>query len=66
MISDPDIFLAAKLVIDQHGREADAFAERRADLLMTEDDADGALVWRRILEAIRELQRERREGDPVN
>jgi len=30
-----------------------------------EGDVDGALVWRRILEAIDELRRERREREPL-
>jgi hypothetical protein len=33
---------------------------------MEEGDADGALVWRRILEAIVELQRERAPGEALN
>ena len=52
MISDPDIFHAAKLLIDQHGIDAPIRAAQRADELLDEGDADGATVWRRILEAI--------------
>jgi len=47
VISDPDIFRAAKLVIDQRGEEAATFAAVRADLLLKEGDADGAAIWRR-------------------
>ncbi len=66
MIDDPDIFRAAKLMIDQHGADAPIRAAQRADELLEEGDVDGAAVWRRILEAIEELQRERREGEPLN
>jgi len=33
---------------------------------MEEGDADGAIVWHRILEAIVEPQRERAPGEPLN
>ena len=66
VINDPDIFRAAKLLIDQHGDDAPIRAAMRADELLDEGDVDGALVWRRILEAIDELRRERREGELLN
>jgi len=66
MIDDPDIFRAAKLLIDQHGDDAAIRAAQRADELADEGDMDGAAVWRRILEAIDELTRGRREGEAVN
>jgi hypothetical protein len=55
MISDPDIFRAAKLLIDQHGEGAAIWAAQWADTLADEGDLQGAIVWRRILEAIDEL-----------
>ena len=66
MIDDPDIYRAAKLVIDQQGDVAGDFAAGRADLLLEDGDMEGAAVWRRILEAIEELQRGRREGERLN
>jgi hypothetical protein len=66
MIDDPDIFRAAKLLIDQHGNDAPIRAAQRADELLEEGDVDGAVVWRRIIEAIDELKRGRREGEPLN
>jgi hypothetical protein len=66
MIGDPEIFRAAKLVMDQWGEEAATFAGDRADQLLEDGDIDGALVWRRILAAIEELQRGTREGEAVN
>jgi hypothetical protein len=66
MIADPDIFRAAKLLIEQHGNDAPIRAAQRADELLDEGDLDGAMVWRRILEAIEELQRGRREEEFLN
>jgi hypothetical protein len=66
VIDDPDIFHAAKLVIDQRGEEAANFAAGRADLLLEEGDLDGSAVWRRILAAIEELQRAPRPDEAVN
>jgi len=37
-----------------------------ADELLDEGDVDGAVVWRRILEAIDELRRGRRDREPLN
>jgi hypothetical protein len=52
--------------MDQHGDEAATFPAGRADELLEEGDTDGAAIWRRILEAIEELQRGTREGEAVN
>ena len=38
----------------------------RADLLLEDGDTEGAAIWRRILAAIEELMRGRREGEAVN
>ena len=66
MNDDPDIYGAAKLIIDQHGKEASAFAEKRSLTLLDENDIDGAMIWRRILVAIDELQRGRRQDEALN
>lgn len=66
MIDDPDIFRAAKLLIDQHGEDAAIRAAQRTDALLEEGDVDGALVWRRILGTIDELHRGRRIGEALN
>ena len=63
---DPDIFRAAKMLIDQHGEDAPIRAAQRADELADEGDLDGVAVWRQILEAIDELERGRREGEFLN
>jgi hypothetical protein len=66
MISDPDIFRAAKLLIDQHGIDAPIRAAQRADELLDEDDIDGAAMWRRILKVIEGLRRGRQDGEALN
>jgi hypothetical protein len=66
MIPDTDIFRAAKPLIDQHGEDAPLRAAERADRLLDAGDMIGATTWRRILKAIKELGRGRREGEPVN
>lgn len=66
MVDDHDIFTAAKLLIDQHGKDAGPVAAQRADQMLDQGDLDGAMVWRRILAGIDELQRGRREGEAFN
>ena len=66
MTSDPDIFRAAKLVIDQHGKDAPLRAAERADELQEDGDIEGAGVWVRILKAIEELGRGRETEEPLN
>jgi hypothetical protein len=66
VIDEPDIFRAAKLVVDQCGEEAARFAAAHADDLLEKGDIGGALVWRRILAAIKDLQRGPREDEAVN
>jgi len=64
--SDPDIYRAAKLLIDQHGEDAPLRAAERAEALLEAGDMIGAVTWRRILAAVEELRRGRREGEKVN
>ena len=41
MISDPDIYRAAKLLIEQHGDDAELRASERADELLEAGDRAG-------------------------
>jgi hypothetical protein len=66
IINDPDIFGAAKLLIDQYGEDAAIRAAQRADELADEGDLDGVAFWRQILDAIKELTRGRRDGEALN
>jgi hypothetical protein len=52
VIDDPDIFRAAKLLIDQQGEDAAVHAAQRVDGLAAAGDLGGSVAWCRILEAI--------------
>ncbi len=66
MIDEPDIFRAAKLLIDRHGEDASLRAAERADGLLEAGDIIGATTWHRILKAVEELQRRPWKGEAVN
>ena len=66
MIPDLDIYRAAKLLIDQYGKDAAIRGAERADKFLEEGGMKGATIWRAILGAIEELQRERGPGEAVN
>ena len=66
MVDDPDIYRAAKLLIDQHGADAAISAAGRAHLLLEEGDTEGVTIWRAIVRALEELQRRRRPDEAVN
>jgi hypothetical protein len=55
LISDLDIYRAAKLMVDQHGADAALHAAGRADKLLDEGNAESAAIWRAILAAIEDL-----------
>jgi hypothetical protein len=57
---------ADRLPAARRSHEIVNMAAQRADEPQDEGDVDGAAIWRRILEAIDELTRGRREGDAVN
>ena len=55
------------MLIREHGDEADLVAAERADSFLEPGDVDGLAVWRRMLKAIKEIQRQDpREGEVVN
>ncbi len=67
MTSDLDIFRTASVLIREHGEEADLEAAQRADSFLDAGDLDGQRVWKRVLAAVKEIQRqEPREGEAVN
>ena len=64
--SDLDIYRSAKLLVDQHGDEAPIHAAMRADELLGAGDLDGCAVWKRIVNATKELlSKERSPGGSV-
>ena len=46
--SEIDVYLSAKLLIDQHGDEAAIQAAIEADAMLDKGDLDGAAVWDRL------------------
>lgn len=50
-----DIYRSAKILIDEHGSEAEDFASERMTYFMEKDDAKGASVWLGIMSAINDL-----------
>ena len=67
MISDPTICKSAAGVIRHHGDKAREQAAKRAAAMRRAGDAEGHQLWLRIVETIKELQREKpRKGEAVN
>ena len=65
LTADVDVWRAAKLFIDRHGKTASVEAAVRAERLAAEGDLEGQAVWVRISKAIEELQNTKPEG-PVH
>ncbi len=67
MTSDLDIFRTANVLIHEHGEDAALEAAQSADAMLEKGRLDGQRVWKRVLAAIKEIQRqEPREGEAVN
>lgn len=67
MTPEIDIYRTASVLIRGHGDEADLAAVQRADSFLEAGDMDGSVVWRRVLKASKEIQRQQpREGETVN
>lgn len=58
-----DVYRCAKLLLDQHGQNAELHAAMRADELEAAGDEAGRRAWMRILAAIDELARTVRRPD---
>jgi hypothetical protein len=56
MPSQRDVYLAANILVKQHGDEAAIFAAMSVDRLAAKGDLAGRAVWMRVLEAVKELQ----------
>ena len=57
----------AGLMVRRHGSQAPAEAEKRAELFMDRDDADGWAAWTRIAKAAAALlKRQPERGELVN
>ena len=54
--SDLDIYRSTNLLVKHHGIDAPIHAAMRADAMLGAGGLDGYGVWRRILQAVEELQ----------
>jgi hypothetical protein len=52
MLSDPDIYRAAHLMLHQYGDDAELEAARCADRMFGRDDREETLTWFRICRTI--------------
>ena len=67
MTSEIDIYRTAGVLIREHGEDAALEAAQRADAMLEKGAIDGQRIWKRILAAVKEIQRqEPREGEAVN
>jgi hypothetical protein len=55
VIPEIDIWRAATLMLKRYGEKALQESVARADELFAEQDHDGAVVWRRIIDAVGQL-----------
>ena len=57
-VDDIDVFRSAAALIKQHGDDAQLVAIKRATKMLDAGDVDGYAVWKRIVDAIKDTQRE--------
>ena len=61
-MDDQDIWRSAKTLIERHGNDASIHAAMRADELLDDGDLDDAATWRRVIQAIKELETTEPDG----
>ena len=67
MTTELDIYRTANVLIREHGEDAALEAAQRADAMLETGSLDGQRVWKRVLAAVKEIQRkEPRAGEAVN
>jgi hypothetical protein len=54
-----DVWRSARLLINEHGEGAEFVAAQRADQMIARGNPEGEAMWKKILVAIRELQKNR-------
>ena len=59
MVSDLEVYRAANQLIQRYGQDAELEAAMRADAMIEQGDPEGLAVWKRILKAVDDLQRDR-------
>jgi hypothetical protein len=64
---DLDIYRTANVLVKHYGEDAALEATQRADAMLEKGYLDGQRVWKRVLKAIKEIQRQEPcEGEAVN
>jgi hypothetical protein len=58
-IPDIDIWRAANMLIEQHGKDAEWVAIQRVEEMNQQNDLGGSITWGRIRVAVAELQAKR-------
>ncbi len=67
MTSDLDIYRTANVLVKHYGKDAALEAAQRADAMLEKGCLDGQRVWKRVLAAVMEIQREEpEEWEAVN
>jgi hypothetical protein len=65
-MDDIDVWRSANQMIKRFGTDASVRAAMRADVLFDLGDIAGYRVWKRVVDAINELNRRTRDGDALN
>jgi hypothetical protein len=60
MTTDLDIYRTANVLIREHGDDAALEAAQQADAMLEKGSLDGQRVWKRVLAAVKEIQRQER------
>jgi hypothetical protein len=63
MVVELDIRRPANLLLRDHGHDVPAIAAQRRDKLLANGDLNGLIIWKRIMSAMEELTRVRRDGE---
>jgi hypothetical protein len=58
MTSNLDIYRTASVLIREHGDEAGLVAATRTDAMLEKGYLDGQRAWKRVLAAVKEIQRQ--------
>ncbi len=67
MVPAVEVYRSASVLIREHGEDAPLETAQRADAMLEKGSLDGQRVWKRVLAALKEIQRqELREGEAVN
>jgi hypothetical protein len=67
MTGEIDIYRTANVLVKHYGEDATLEAAQRADAMLEKGSLDGQRVWKRVLAAVKEIQRkEPEEWEAVN